>query len=63
MRSGLPRLSFCDELGLDDQLVGAALEDGQLVGDVGLHGAVAVCYNPAGSRAGVAPARVGTNRS
>ncbi len=38
MRSGLPRPSLVDELGLDDQLVGAALEDGQLLGDVDRHG-------------------------
>ncbi len=50
MRSGLPRLSLLDELGLDDQLVGAALEDGELVVDVdghGVDGQAGVCYNPA----------------
>jgi len=46
---GLPALEFFDELRFDDQLIGAAPEDGQLVFDVGGgHGKAAwrFCYNP-----------------
>ena len=38
IRSGLPRFSFCDELGLDQELVGAALEDGEMMFEVEGHG-------------------------
>ena len=59
----LAAFELCDELGLDDQLVGAALEHGELVVDVGDawgRGESATIRRL--PEAGAATTRVGTNR-